>query len=299
MSGCATREQLERFLCDRLDAGDLETITEHLEGCAACALLLDDLTRATPDERRWPRAPEIAEGDARLLEELKAGGPRRSDLDIPEQRGTDGSEEGHSSLDTEINSAAIRARTDRGGRAFPSIDGFRIIREVGRGGMGVVYEAEEERLSRRVALKVLSAGAHMEPKHVLRFEREARAAARLHHTNIVPVYGVSEQNGHHYYLMQYIEGKSLAAVLDELVRERSNAQNLSRRGPTLFRSLDPGAMPTGDWPRSDCRWPRLSTTRIARASCIATSSRPTCSRIRPEWCGSPTLASRKHRRPTP
>ena len=92
--------------------------------------------------------------------------------------------------------------------------------------MGVVYEAEEERLSRRVALKVLPASLLMQPKQVQRFEREARAAARLHHTNIVPVYGVGEQGGHHYYFMQYIEGKSLAAVLDELEQERSSAGSI-------------------------------------------------------------------------
>ncbi len=67
---------------------------------------------------------------------------------------------------------------------------YRILREIGRGGMGVVYEAEQESLGRRVALKVLSAGSLLDPKQVRRFEREARAAARLHHTNIVPVFGV-------------------------------------------------------------------------------------------------------------
>ena len=66
----------------------------------------------------------------------------------------------------------------------------------------MVYEAEEERLSRRVALKILPASLLMEPKHVQRFEREARAAARLHHTNIVPVFGSGHQEGHHYYFMQ-------------------------------------------------------------------------------------------------
>ncbi len=221
MSPCATREQLERFLCDGLDAGDLETITEHLEGCPVCVGLLDELTRATPEERRRATAPEIAEGEARLLEELKAGGPRRSDLDIPEQRGSDGSEKPYSSLEREINSAAVRARIDGGGRAYPAIDGFRIIRELGRGGMGVVYEAEEERLGRRVALKVLSASAHMEPKHVLRFEREARAAARLQHSNIVPVFGSGQANGYHYYFMQFIEGRGFDAVVRELRRLRA------------------------------------------------------------------------------
>src|SRR5258708_5450196 len=67
---------------------------------------------------------------------------------------------------------------------------YRILREIGRGGMGVVYEAEQESLGRRVAVKVLSSGALSDPQQVRRFEREARAAARLHHTNIVPVFGV-------------------------------------------------------------------------------------------------------------
>ena len=97
---------------------------------------------------------------------------------------------------------------------------YRILREVGRGGMGVVYEAEQESLGRRVALKVLAAGAPLDPKQVRRFDREARAAARLHHTNIVPVFGVGHEGGQHYYVMQLIAGLGLDAVLDELRRLR-------------------------------------------------------------------------------
>ncbi len=156
-----------------------------------------------------------------MLDQLKAGGPRRSVGDIPEQRRNDGSEEPDSSLGTEINSAAAGGGSDRGGRAYPAIDGFRMIREVGRGGMGVVYEVEEERLGRRVALKVLAASAHMDTKHVLRFEREARAAARLSHSNIVPVFGSGQANGHHYYFMQFIEGRGFDAVVRELRRLRA------------------------------------------------------------------------------
>ena len=73
---------------------------------------------------------------------------------------------------------------------------FRLLREIGRGGMGVVYEAEQESLGRRVALKVLPAAPLLDPRQVRRFEREARSAARLHHTNIVPVFGVGEHDGH-------------------------------------------------------------------------------------------------------
>ncbi len=86
--------------------------------------------------------------------------------------------------------------------------------------MGVVYEAEQESLGRRVALKVLSASSLLDPKQVRRFEREAKAAARLHHTNIVPVFGVGRQDGHHYFVMQFIAGLGLDMVLDELRRLR-------------------------------------------------------------------------------
>ncbi len=97
---------------------------------------------------------------------------------------------------------------------------YRILREVGRGGMGVVYEAEQESLGRRVALKVLPDAALSDAQQVLRFQREARAAARLHHTNIVPVFGVGRDDGHHYYVMQFIPGMGLDAVLEELRRLR-------------------------------------------------------------------------------
>jgi WD40 repeat protein/serine/threonine protein kinase len=97
---------------------------------------------------------------------------------------------------------------------------YRILREIGRGGMGVVYEAEQESLGRRVALKVLAAGALADPQQVRRFEREAKAAARLHHTNIVPVFGVGRQDGHHYFVMQFIPGTGLDAVLEDLRRLR-------------------------------------------------------------------------------
>ena len=96
---------------------------------------------------------------------------------------------------------------------------FRIIREIGRGGMGVVFEAEQESLGRRVAVKVLPRQVLLDEKHLKRFEREARIAAHLHHTNIVEVFGVGEQDGFHYYVMQYIRGVGLDAVI-RLLAER-------------------------------------------------------------------------------
>ena len=93
---------------------------------------------------------------------------------------------------------------------------FQIIREVGRGGMGVVYEARQISLDRRVALKVLPMAAAMDPRQLQRFQLEAKAAACLHHTNIVPVHAVGCERGVHYYAMQFIEGQTLAAIIGEL-----------------------------------------------------------------------------------
>jgi serine/threonine protein kinase len=90
---------------------------------------------------------------------------------------------------------------------------FRIVREIGRGGMGVVYEAEQLSLGRPVALKVLPFAAAMDAKQLQRFKTEAYAAAQLHHTNIVPVYGVGCERGVHFYAMQYVEGQTVAAVI--------------------------------------------------------------------------------------
>lgn len=89
---------------------------------------------------------------------------------------------------------------------------FRILREIGRGGMGIIYEAEQITLKRRVALKVLSSSTSESAKQLERFQREAEAVARLHHTNIVPVFGSGSQDGVHYFAMQLIDGEPLSKL---------------------------------------------------------------------------------------
>jgi serine/threonine protein kinase/WD40 repeat protein len=98
---------------------------------------------------------------------------------------------------------------------------YRILREVGRGGMGVVYEAEQQSLGRRVALKVLPRQAAGDKSALMRFQREARAAARMHHTNIVPVFEVGQDNEHVFYAMQLIQGQGLDLVISDLQQLRS------------------------------------------------------------------------------
>jgi WD40 repeat protein/serine/threonine protein kinase len=131
---------------------------------------------------------------------------------------------------------------------------YRILREIGRGGMGIVYEAEQQSLGRHVALKVLPRQGPQDRARA-RFRREARAAARLHHTNIVPVFEVGEDGDHLFYAMQLIRGRGLDAVIDSLLRFRVGDRTPEGRplGPDggsspgeLARFLVAGHFPTED-----------------------------------------------------
>jgi serine/threonine protein kinase len=125
---------------------------------------------------------------------------------------------------------------------------FELVRELGRGGMGVVYEAVQTSLNRNVALKVLGPGLGLAPRAVDRFRREAEAAAKLHHTNIVPVYATGEENGVHFYAMELVEGPSLDTVIR---RERGGWADAARTerpagaltGP--YPPAEPGPAPGG------------------------------------------------------
>jgi serine/threonine protein kinase/WD40 repeat protein len=126
---------------------------------------------------------------------------------------------------------------------------YRILREVARGGMGVVYEAVQESLGRHVALKVLPGPVAAAGHQLERFRREAKAAARLHHTNIVPVFGVGEHQGVHYYAMQFISGQTLASVLEEVKRLRRQGAPTVSAAPTFQVSAGVAAgLVTGRFP---------------------------------------------------
>ncbi|MFO0891399.1 MAG: protein kinase [Isosphaeraceae bacterium] len=118
---------------------------------------------------------------------------------------------------------------------------YRIVREIGRGGMGVVYEAEQLSLGRRVALKVLSTGPARTEQQFQRFLREARSAAQLHHSNIVPVFGVGEDRGVSYYAMQFIQGHGLDKVLAEVARQKHRSAPARPGLPST--PADPGGDP--------------------------------------------------------
>ncbi len=111
---------------------------------------------------------------------------------------------------------------------------YRIIEEIGRGGMGVVLLGVHESLGRRVAIKVMPAHLAANEKYCERFRREAQAAATLHHTNIVGVFGVGRSDGHHYYVMEYVDGCGLNVVIRGL-RTSAHSATLTPVAPAETR----------------------------------------------------------------
>jgi len=130
------------------------------------------------------------------------------------------------------------ARVSLGGVRLERLGDFRILREIGRGGMGIVYEAFQESLGRHVAVKVLPGQTLLDPLHLRRFHREAQTAARLHHTNIVPVFGVGEHGGFHYIVMQLIDGAGLDDVLASLRQSNSRTPATAGKDASTFAAQD-------------------------------------------------------------
>jgi eukaryotic-like serine/threonine-protein kinase len=125
---------------------------------------------------------------------------------------------------------------------------YRLVREIGRGGMGIVYEAEQVSLGRRVALKVLSGTAALDPLKLQRFRVETQAVAQLNHPHIVPIFAVGSERGTHYYAMQYIEGTTLAEVIHQ---QRRFGRAPAGEAESRPGSSGAGAMATGPRPAID------------------------------------------------
>src|SRR5262249_51852022 len=136
---------------------------------------------------------------------------------------------------------------------------------------GVVYEAEQVSLGRHVALKVLPKNRLLDAKAQCRFEREARSAAKLHHTNIVPVFGVGEQDGMPYYVMQFIQGLGLDEVLEELKKLHlgtAKAGAFAGGELRMARNVTQVSQPDGEAEGRSGNLPRggtLSAARVARS----------------------------------
>jgi hypothetical protein len=189
------------------------------------------------------------------------------------------------------------AETDRDADLPDRIGGYRILRKVGQGGMGIVYEAEQLTLGRHVALKVLPLHAAKDGSGLERFRLEAKAAARLHHTNIVPVFEVGEDGDRCFYAMQFIRGQPLDEVIEEVARLRASRRpdllpsplegRGERRGHLCFTNAVRRPLADfgfGAWPGRRKHRPstleRVTTRRVNR---LLPQRRPACrpSRRRP------------------
>lgn len=211
------------------------TGSEHVLG-----ELLDQLAERmgrgeSPDWKSYEREyPELADQLRQLLPTVEAivrlG--QSSDMGDPTQNRS-------------AQSAAMSGKpTERCADADPAprhLGDFRIRRELGRGGMGVVYEAEQLSLSRVVALKVLPFAALLDSRQLQRFRNEARAAATLDHPHIVPVYSVGTERGVHYYAMQLIDGQNLAELIAEMRSHGADAESAATASESPAAGSSPHA----------------------------------------------------------
>lgn len=202
----------------------------------------ETLTQSTAPRR------ELAEILERYLAELEQGAvPDRARLLAAHPELADELRPYLDSLDKlHVATHDLRALRAAGGKepaatTAKQLGDYRIIREIGRGGMGVVYEAHQESLNRRVALKILPFAAVLDQRQIARFRNEAQAAAQLHHPHIVPVFAVGQEHGVYYYAMQFIEGKSLEAAIHEL---RTAGGGLATQGTTRVRGAVHGSTST-------------------------------------------------------
>lgn len=141
-------------------------------------------------------------------------------------------------VEVELNdSHAASQQGNRSSEAPPrTLGDFLLLHEIGRGGMGVVYEAEQISMHRKVALKILPFAAVMDPRQIQRFKTEVQAAALLQHQSIVPVYSVGCERGVHYYAMQFIAGHTLSQLISDVRLHREGdpaSPSQDRLGPSL------------------------------------------------------------------
>jgi tetratricopeptide (TPR) repeat protein len=196
-SACPGQLELSRFLTGCLSAEEIDAVDRHLAACARCLETIGSVRPADPllDEIRVEPAASSPTMQIRLAE--------RPEVPIVRSGGY--------SL-----------------TVVPRLPGYEILREVGHGGMGVIYEARHLALGRRVAVKVLRAGVAATLDELARFGREASSLARLQHPNIVQVHDVGEYEGQHFLAMEFVEGGTLAARLADGPLDAGEAATLLR-----------------------------------------------------------------------
>jgi serine/threonine protein kinase len=251
--GCPPEDHLARFLSGQLDAVEEESLCGHVENCSRCQSVLETLTRKlyAPEEIRTiqgfdppPNEDFLQRLNEDFLQRLKEASPsgpwRPGALDAPAPTGS-------ATRDTPWNPEQKEALPPPGEPL--QVPGYEILGELGRGGMGIVYQARHLRLNRIVALKMVRAVPHLRDRDLVRFKAEAEALARMQHPNVVQVYEVGEHDGHPFLALEFVAGGSLdkklggkplpvreaAALVQILARA---VQKVHEQG-TLHRDLKP------------------------------------------------------------
>ena len=227
MGECPDRDEIDRLVSGRLPPDRLEQLERHIGGCHDCRRVLDDLFGAgailpsgpAPECRRQPPSDALK----RVMEDLRST-PLPSSASCPTEP---------VEPPTRVPIPFLQ-QTDQAG-FLGRLGSYEIRREIGRGGMGVVFEALDPTLKRTVAVKVLSPLAATDDEARGRFLREAQAAAALEHEHIVTIHAVDQVQGMPFLVMQYVAGESLA---DRLGRDRRLPfADVRRIGAQLARGL--------------------------------------------------------------
>jgi WD40 repeat protein len=206
-------EHLRAFACGGVSLTEVAAIQAHLEDCSACCTLLEEAA----DDPFLSRLRLANQTDpARTVVRLLGSTEANAELQAP---------------------------------AAPAVPGYEVLQELGRGGMGVVYKARQLGLNRLVALKVLLAGSHASPQHLVRFRSEAEAVARLRHVNVVHIYETGTHQGLPYFVLEFVEGGSLADRIQgqpqppreaaHLVNVLARAMHAAHQQGIIHRDLKP------------------------------------------------------------
>jgi serine/threonine protein kinase len=218
---CPAADVLEAFVLGTLPRTVLDSLAGHLEGCAVCEAALKTLEERSDD----------------LIQGLRGLEPVGSLQD--------------STLDTLAGAAPLPRPAPASGAsaAWLAPAGYEILGELGRGGMGVVYKARQLALQRIVALKMIRTGGGSNEEELRRFRREALAAARLQHPNIVGIHEIGEHPGGPYCVLEYVGGGNLAEHLagkpqppreaSQLVETLARAVHYAHTRNIIHRDLKP------------------------------------------------------------